>query len=173
MISDLLFAATLLYVGYILYVRYYAPDSESLAARICIGGYIITNLIPCLIIHTQYLKYNKDVKLIIDKSNRIMTISYRDATHSFSFDDIKYVQISMMANLYRGAKKGLVVWEGYTYAAIVTEGGERFIITRLLINDLMTFFKDLGLIVIKKKIYFPFIWDDRYEKIVEQKDSDG
>ena len=79
----------------------------------------------------------------------------------------------MMANLYRGAKKGLVVWEGYTYAAIVTEGGERFIITRLLINDLMTFFKDLGLIVTKKKIYFPFIWTDRYEKIVEQKDGDG
>ena len=126
MIKDLLITAAFFYLAYFIFVRYFDPDSESLAARVLVGCYIISTLIPCLIIHTQYLKYNNDVKLIINKFNRIMTISYRDSTHSFSFDKIKHVQVSMMANLYKGAKKGFFVWEGYTYAAIETEGGERF-----------------------------------------------
>ena len=173
MIKDLVITAGIWFLAYILFARYYAPDSGTYAAGMWIGGYLMSTFVPCLIIHTQYLKYNKDVKLMINKFNRVMTISYRDSTHSFSFEDIKRVEVSMMANLYNGAKKGFFVWEGYTYAVIGTEGGERFLITRLLINDPISFFKDLGLLVTKKKIYFPFIWMDRYEKIIVRKDVDS
>ena len=37
-----------------------------------------------------------------------------------------------------------------------------------LINDIMTFFKHLGLVVTKRNIHFPFIFEARYETLVKQ-----
>ena len=171
-IKKLLIGATVFWLVYTFYIRYH-PDEDWIIARVMIGGYLIMALIPCAIVHTEYFMYNRDLTLVIDKFNKVMTISYGDSTHRINFAEIKRVQVSMTANPYNGQTWTLLPQELYQYATIMTENGERFIITRLLINDLIPFFRDLGLFVTKKRVFFPFIWEDRYEKIDEVKHDIG
>ncbi len=62
-----------------------------------------------------------------------------------------------MTNLYNGATKGWALWEVYNYAVIEIEDGERFVITLLMVNNLVSFFESLGLHVKKERMYFPWI----------------
>jgi len=145
---------------------YYGPDSAGGGAIVLIICFTVFILVPCLIVHVQYLKYNLDLSVTIDSTERTISLSYSHAEHSFNFEEIKFVQVSLTPPIYRGGKFGWFIWENYCYATLVSQGGERFIITGILINDPETFFKKLGFIVTRKKMFFPFIWEDRYEKIV-------
>ncbi len=156
-IKDLVIRTLVYGVVCILVIRYFGPEDGPFVISFFVVGYALFDLIPCSVIHAQYFHLNKDAKLIVNRVGRMMTVSYKDSTHSFGFDRIKRVEVSLMTNLYNGATKGWALWEVYNYAVIEIEDGERFVITLLMVNNLVSFFESLGLHVKKERMYFPWI----------------
>ena len=120
-------------------------------------GYCFWELLPLTTVHFQYLKYNKQTELSIDKNKRIIIVKEGDNAFSFRFDQIKIIYLAMMGTIINGQKHGAITVNRYHYALIETQDGHRFFITCLLINNLMNFFKENGLDFVKEQIYWPRI----------------
>ena len=59
------------------------------AVSFWIIGYCFWELLPLTTVHFQYLKYNKQTELSIDKNKQVMIIKEGDNIYSFRFDQIK------------------------------------------------------------------------------------
>ena len=162
-VRELWTSAVVLFIGYLVMVYFY-PWGKSIFTEFFVGGYLTFQIIPCVIVHYQYLKYNKDTVLTVNASERTMTIKEKGVEHSFSFDQIKGIRLALMADLYNGHEGGLVAFIRYHYAYIETQGNEKFIITCLLFSDLRLLFKDIGLSFRKDRVLFPTIRMGRYKK---------
>ena len=127
-------------------------------------GYCFWELLPLTTVHFQYLKYNKQTELSIDKNNRLIIIKEGDNVSSFRFDQIIKIHLALMGAIYEGQKTGWVTLNRYHYALIETQDGHRYFITCLLINDLMKFFIENELEFWKEQIFWPRIRLARYDK---------
>jgi hypothetical protein len=160
-IKELLTSMVLLTCCYFLLKWYYPGDDWEMAMYFMVG-FLVFNLIPSFMIHVQYYRYNKGVSLQIDTVSRTMNVIQSGSQHSFRFNQIIKVNVELMNSLYRGARRGFATWEQYHYAAIEMEGGEKFFITCLLINDLRKFFKEVGVEAQNQRIFFPLILQYRH-----------
>jgi hypothetical protein len=132
--------------------------------EISLGAFLVTQFIPCLFIHYQYLKYNRNTRLNIDADNRIMEVDCEGDKRSFRFDEIKSLRLALMADLYDGDQRGVSAHTVYHYAFLETQNGERFIITCLLVTDMRKLFKDIGINYTKDKVFWPMIRMSRYNE---------
>jgi hypothetical protein len=145
-------------IGYLIFVYFEKPFDIFGIALFFTAWYTIINLIPSLFLHYQYNKYNKGVKVVVDPISRTMTIDSDGSTQTFNFNQIKSIRLSLTSALYRGDKRGLCAWDLYHYAVVEIEAEKQFVITCLLINDLRTYIKELGLKAIKERVFFPLIY---------------
>jgi len=163
-------------VGCELIITYYDPTLKPILPIVLVAGYTLISVIPCIIVHLQYLKYNNGMQVTIDKINRTITISTAEQEISIPFNRIRVVRIALMSSYY-GDKfnQGFTPWECYQYALIQLQDGKQFIITCLLINNLKNFFKDLGIEVTKDRVFFPTVRMGRYKEkpLKKKKSADG
>lgn len=175
-VKELWASAVVFVLGYFIMIQMY-PGGANTFAKFFVGGFFIIQIIPSALIHFQYLKYNKDTILKVDIANRIVIIKERDATYSFPFDQISTIRLALMADLYNGGKRGLVASVLYHYAFVETLGGEKFIITCLLVNDLRKFFNGMGLEAKWERVFFPMVRMSRYKEKLpkprKEKSADG
>ena len=161
-VKELGFSAVLFILGYFGFTFFY-PSHSVLAIEVLSGYYFCLQILPCSLIHCQYLMYNRHTVLTVNPIERIMTIQQDRAVNSFSFDDIASVRLALNGFLYRGELRGLMASDRYHYAFLQTKEGEKFVITCLLENDLRHFFTDLGLEVTRDKVIFNFVLMGRYK----------
>jgi hypothetical protein len=151
-----------LLIGCLIFV-YIHPNGKYITGEIAIASYVVTQILPCLFIHYQYLKYNEATKVRVDTTNKMMTIEENRMKHIFHFSEIKSLHLAMMADLYDGGKRGISAHVMYHYAYLKINNGDQFIITCLLIHDLRKFFKDLDIEYTKDKIFWPMVRMNRYK----------
>ena len=161
LIIDPLIAGLFSCVGFFVFVNR-EGDPDGIAGWFFAGGWVITCVIPCSIVHVQYYLRNRNMKVKVDKAGRTFTIEDGESSYLIRFNEIHYIRITIMPNLYRGASNGILPFESYYYSTLETTAGKRFIITRLLIYNQLEFFTSLGykLPVIKEKTIFPTIDSD-------------
>jgi hypothetical protein len=141
---------------FIFIISYFISTNYNIVVPIYIS-FLIVKEIPCLFIHYQYRKYNKEMELFVNGHSRSISIIYQGVKHSFHFDQIKNIKLALMPTLYRGSDRGINAWELYHYAVLETKDGKQFVITCLLVNNLREYFEDLGLETIKVRKLFPWI----------------
>ena len=148
-------------IGYFVVVYFIAtvlkPGIEYLAASYLFIGFIILELFPSIILHLQYYAWNSDTIVGIENVSKRFDVYYKDEEIIFYFHQIKKITLYLDAGKYRGYRRGAASWDLYHYAVIELEDGKKIVVTCLLINDLVKFFKDLGLETEKEKIIFPLI----------------
>ena len=127
--------------------------------------YCFWELLPLTTVHFQYLKYNQRTELSIAKDKRIIIIKEGDSVYSFRFDQIKKIRLALMDAIYEGQKTVWVTLNRYHYALIETQDGHRFVITCLLINDLMKSFMENELDFWRENTLWPRIRLTRYDNL--------
>jgi len=153
---------------YYVYTTYlYTHINQSFFSVGLLVTFIVTQLIPSGILHFQYYEINKATRIIVDKDSRTLTIESDGTKQLINLNQIEKIRLVLGAYLYKGRKRGMNSWDLYHHAIVEVEGGKRFIITCLLINDLRNFFDDLGLEVVKIRRVYPFISIDDVEGTVE------
>ena len=164
-IKELAISAIVFLIGYLVLVKYYDPGEEIMSAIICLTVYVVLQLIPSLILHLQYLKYNKTTSFSINESERIMSITDTNMTSSYGFDQIKYIWLITTYPLYRGARRGIGAWQLYHYSVIEMKDGKQFVVSCLLVNNQEKFYDALKLQTYKRTLFYPLIytkWDRSY-----------
>lgn len=114
---------------------------------------VLFQVIPPLILHSQYYELNKDFELQVDNASRIMAIRQNEINLHIPFDNIK--TITIVLSWERDAS-----WSGYQYTVLVTHTGQRFLISCLIVRNLREFFNDLGLTFAVERSLFPFVRRD-------------
>lgn len=134
-----LWALSFWLLGYFI-ARYTQPKDYPMGIGLTIC-FTVVILIPSTIIHFQYLYHNIHVTFDFNRLDKVIKIYKNGKENKYRFDQIKSVHLRLTPSMYRKLKGVLFPWERYHYAVFEIEGGERIVITCLLINDLREFFK--------------------------------
>jgi len=118
--------------------------------------FYLANLISVLFIHFQYYNANKGTvfSIEIDKAQFIFNIN--NTIKTISFSEIQEVDIYMLPSVYRGSNFQLLPFEQYHCAIIYTQN-EKLIITSLVVRNIVKEFNNLGIKIIKRKCFYPYI----------------
>lgn len=108
-------------------------------------------LIPQMIIHLNYYFVNKGDVLFYDPDHRKITIDRKGVSHSFSFDDIDFIEWNTSYPLAENRSQWLP-WDSYNHSIIKLKNGRKFVITSLLIPN-MELPITSGKIKLKKSFY--------------------
>jgi hypothetical protein len=146
-------------IGFLFFeaVIYFRPDGKDLLLKIYLIGFLGLELLPTILIYIQYYIFSQGMEIGVNNSDRTINIRYDGNQRNIAFSEVKFIEVRFVPSLYSGRKRGMNVWEIYHYAVIETMNGERFVITCLLINKIENTFKDLGIEVRRKMIWFPFV----------------
>lgn len=120
------------------------------------GIFYLVNLIPVLFLHFQYFYANKNLTFSSELDNKRFIFSNNEFRKTVNFSDVKKIDIYMVPSMYRGSNIQLLPFEDYHYAIIKTHN-EDFIVTSLLVKNLVKEFKNLGISVERHKCLYPYI----------------
>ena len=155
-VKELLGRATVLVIGLFLFVVIFLHGQEAgFIVKVSAPFYLLFELLPCIIIHYQYFKSNKDTIVSVNTVDRTMSIDEKGTLNSFRFDQIKSLRLALMADLYNGRNGGFGAYLLYHYAYIELYNGDNFIITCLIYNDLRKFFENIKIEVVRDLVFFP------------------
>jgi len=121
-----------------------------LGAGLLFVVFVLVDIVPFVVLHHEYYNLSKNMHVVVDEDHHALTVSNQHGTHSISFDHIQHVNI---VQSYGGDGS----WSGHKYAILRTKEGNEFIITSLLISNLLEFFNTLGVATSTQKKIFPFI----------------
>lgn len=118
---------------------------------------ILLECIPSAILHLQYRKYNKGMRVALDQASSTLTIIDGPSTSVVRLGEAKKVEVIMNPFFLKGQNGGMDAWNVHHHAVITSKERKRFVITCLLVNDLRVFFHVLGIKVWKVKRIYPRI----------------
>lgn len=102
------------------------------------GFFLMVNLLPVLILHTQYLIENKEVELIIDKKDRRITYKKNGKFLEANFSDI--VELSYCSSYGRGS---WYTFADYEFCKISFSNKTEIFVTCLLMKNVKNTLEDL------------------------------
>ena len=113
------------------YVKHYEITSTIVIYLVI----FLSQLVPLIIIHVNYLKVNKKDTLEYDSKNQQMCFKHDDIECRFNLNDI--IHVTRFAS-FRFFKKGpnFLAWDTYNHSVIELEDGKKITITSLLIVNL-------------------------------------
>ncbi|MCL5020774.1 MAG: hypothetical protein M1339_03745 [Bacteroidetes bacterium] len=145
-------------VGYYAYSTFFYPTiPKTYLTLVIVVGLFVLEVVPSAILHIQYKRYNRGMKVTLDQPSCTLTISQEGETHVVGLKDARRIELVMNGFLLNGQNGGMDAWDVYHHAIITTKDGKRFVITCLLFNDLRVFFHVLGIKVWKVKRIYPRI----------------
>ena len=114
------------------------------------------DLVPSLVLHSQYLKINKDIKLTVDTTSKSILLTGPNHVHTLQLHDIVSVRLAMtFCRFHNDHCWG--TWNTYQYAEVLMRTGERYFLTNLLIPDLRSFFRQLEIDFVRARSFFPLV----------------
>jgi len=162
-LKDLIRYAVVMFIGYGLLVTFYDPELKHGLGPIIVVAYTLVVLLPCLLIHGQYLIYSHDTSISVDFGNKTMRITRHNKTASIGVDQVRRVSIIRAPQWATGE----TVWlasDRYRYADIELEGGARYVVTCLIIFDLAKFFHRLEIWTTERRVIFPLVSISDYKQ---------
>ena len=142
-------------VAFLLVALYFNKIPFYLAIEFFSAGYVLFEVLPCAVIHLQYLVYNRFATVVIEAEG----FSYSDESgkQTILLSDVKRVRMRLAPSAIRGTKWVMTVWERYNYAIVDLASGSSLVLTCLLINDLRGFFESLGWNYVVEETSFPIV----------------
>lgn len=114
--------------------------------------YYFILLVPTLFLHIEYYIKNKNDVLIIDASQKTITINEQNP---ISFSEIESITYVMPPVWHRKGTIRFLPFEDYHYAKIIIKGGGEFIFTCLMAYRVEDALKQIsGVKVLKRKLLF-------------------
>jgi hypothetical protein len=157
MLRRLRFHASLYLGGYIVFVTLY-PDYPLLTAVVFLGGFLVYDVVPTLLLHWHYFRINQHTRITVNRAAGAITIIENAKSCTLDLHRIPRVVVSLSWPLFHDEKIGMASWQSYHFALLETNEGDQFIITCLLISNLQFFFKDLGIHIVTERRMFPFVY---------------
>jgi len=156
-LKDLASDALIIFLLYLLYLRIGDPDVIPLLGKGLVVAYLLFEILPCSVVHVQYLVYNLNRKLVVDRLTKTITIQDKTLATLIHIDDILKVSIVRAPTWLRGELRGLSATDRYRYAVIELMDHRKFVITCLLVFDLRKFFGELGIISTEQRVIVPLV----------------
>ena len=123
----MLFIILILFIGGLFFLKFSLNDFVILYSI-----FFIIDMIPTIILHTQYWIKNQGTILTLNTETKELIYDTKSDLLRYSFDDIKYLQY------YRslGKGSGLHSFGEYRYYKIIFNDNKEVFITCLMINDI-------------------------------------
>jgi len=117
-------------------------------------------VLPVIILHIQYLLYNKKAKLSLNSSSGLITFGNGNVSYQFKKEDISVFDYYATIGYY--TSKDYSSWYTfgpYRYYRIILKNGSKIILTSLMINDIENKLEPIiGLEAERKFRAVPFIY---------------
>ncbi|WP_375585539.1 hypothetical protein [Cyclobacterium xiamenense] len=110
--------------------------------------------IPQLILHVNYFMRNKGDIFFYDPTGQKITLNHKGESLSFSFRDIELIKRFESYPLAENRMQWFP-WDSYNYSVIRLKGGQKFIVTSLLVPNMDLPIDSDKIVLIKK--FYPFI----------------
>lgn len=159
-----LFLMLLTFIGVlsILFLKY--GEFSLIIFLVSLSWTLVFFIFPLLILDFNYSKYNKN--MVLNLSNTSICIRTKSKKIAFELDDIDYVEFNLSVTSYY-KHMGIAFWNEYYYVLIQLRGGEKYIITCLLCDELEDFIPTK---LIKKRMrIFPLVEIRTKQEIVIEK----
>ena len=126
-------------------------DNELLSYYII---FFLISLIPVVFIHLDYLKRNRNYKFSIDTDNSCFKLlnTKKEEESIIKFDDIEQIVIYCAPSVKQRRSFKILPFEHYHFARIFTKDHKQYVITSLLMEDIVDGFKIVPSIKVKFKI---------------------
>ncbi len=111
---------------------------------------LIFYIIPLVFLYINYMRYNKDSRLMIE--NSLMKFSSKRREIDFSITDVAYISIHMSVTLFEKRIRWFF-WDELFYYKIHLENGSPILISCFLCDDLLKHFPNVE--IQRKKQFFP------------------
>jgi hypothetical protein len=105
--------------------------------------FFLISLIPVVFLHIEYLKRNGNFRFIIDSDNSCFKLSNikKEEESIIKFDEIKQIVIYCAPSVRKKRSFKILPFENYHFARIFTKNHKQYIITNLLMEDIIEGFK--------------------------------
>jgi hypothetical protein len=136
---------------YIGYIKEFSKDTYLLICSL-----YLVNLIVVLFIHFQYLYNSRNIIILKNPFTEKIIYDSSGLSRTINFEDIEKIEVHMVPSMYRGSNFKMLPFEPYHYAIIITKAAN-YVITCLVMPNIMEEFDKLGIKYTKKRRFFPYI----------------
>jgi phosphoglycerol transferase MdoB-like AlkP superfamily enzyme len=135
---------------------------HNLRSYLIIISFYIVNVLFVLVLHFQYK--NKSKNIVILKNRFVENIIYDTDGKSviLNLDGKEKIEVHLPPSMYRGGKMKMLPYEPYHYAIIITKDAN-YVITCLVMPNIMEEFDKLGIKYTKKWRAYPYIRKEYYK----------
>ena len=111
-------------------------DNELLAYYIL---FFLISLAPVVFLHIEYLKRNWNYRLLNDSDNNCFKLCniYKEEESIIKFVDIEQIVIYCAPSVRKKSNFKILPFENYHFARIFTKSGKQYVITNLLMEDII------------------------------------
>jgi hypothetical protein len=114
-----------------------------------------------LSIHLYYFYNSKNVVIIKNIFAEKIIYDYDGVSKTIDLDGKEKIEVHMMSSVYRRSKIKIAPFEPYHYAIIITKAAN-YVITCLVMPNIIEEFDKLGIKYTKKLRFFPYIRKEYY-----------
>jgi hypothetical protein len=125
------------------------------------GIFYTANLLVVLSIHLYYFYNSKNIVIIKNIFAEKIIYDYDGVSKTINLDGKEKIEVHLTPSMYSGRKIQIFPFEQYHYAIIITKEAN-YVITCLVMKDIMKEFDKLGIKYTKKWRFFPFIREESY-----------